>query len=65
MQQRQPVNMLKLTVEEIESCLMKTKPWKAPGEDGLPAVVWRHIWPAVKESVCYLFQTSLDSGTLP
>jgi len=52
-------------VEEIERCLMKTKPWKAAGEDGLPAGVWREIWPAVSESVCRLFQTSFDTGTLP
>jgi hypothetical protein len=57
--------MPKLTVEEIEGCLMKTKPWKAAGEDGLPAGVWRQVWPAVRESVRCLFQTSLDSGILP
>jgi hypothetical protein len=27
--------------------------------------VWRQLWPAVKESVRHLFQTSLDTGTLP
>jgi hypothetical protein len=27
--------------------------------------VWRQVWPAVKESVRNLFQTSLDTGTLP
>jgi hypothetical protein len=37
--QRQPVPMPVLTLEEIESCLIKTKPWKAAGEDGLPARV--------------------------
>lgn len=57
--------MPKLTEEEIESCLMKTKPWKAAGEDGLPAGVWRQVWPVVKESVRHLFQTFLDSGILP
>lgn len=63
--QRQAVHMPELTLEEIESCLRKTKPWKAAGEDGLPAGVWRQVWPAVKESVRHLFQTSLDKGTLP
>jgi hypothetical protein len=63
--QRQPVPMPKLTMEEIECCLMKTKPWKAAGEDGLPAGVWRQVWPAVSESVRQLFQTSLDTGTVP
>jgi hypothetical protein len=63
--QRQPVSMPALSVEEIESCLMKTKPWKAAGKDGLPAGVWRQIWPAVSESVRRLFQTSLDTGAIP
>ena len=48
--QRQAVHMPELTSEEIESCLSRTKPWKAAGEDG-PSGVWRQIWPAVKESV--------------
>jgi len=63
--QRQPVPMPVLTLEEIESCLMKPKPWKAAGEDSLPSGVRRQVWPAVKESVRNLFQTSLDTGTLP
>jgi hypothetical protein len=37
--QRQPAPMPELTVDEIECCLMKTKPWKGAGEDGLPAGV--------------------------
>jgi hypothetical protein len=57
--------MPELTLKEIECCLMKTKPWKAAGEDGLPAGVWRQVWPAVKENIRHLFQTSLDTGTLP
>lgn len=63
--QRTDVAMPQLTEEEIESCILKTKRWKAAGEDGLPAGVWRQVWPAVKESVCHLFQTSLDWGELP
>jgi hypothetical protein len=63
--QRQPVPMPELTLREIESCLMKTRRWKAAGEDGLPAGVWGQIWPAESESVRHLFQTSLHSGALP
>jgi hypothetical protein len=56
--QRQSAPMPELTVEEIECCLMKTKPWKAAGSD-------RQVWPYMKESVRRLFQTFLDTGTLP
>ncbi|KAF4547144.1 Hypothetical protein D9617_57g029020 [Elsinoe fawcettii] len=54
-----------LTVEEIEPCLTKTKPWKTAGEDGPPAGMRRQIWPVVSESVRHLFQTSLDTGVIP
>ncbi|EED11595.1 conserved hypothetical protein [Talaromyces stipitatus ATCC 10500] len=38
-QQREPVHMPDLTLEEIEWKVFEAKPWKAPGEDGLPAMV--------------------------
>ena len=37
--QRQAVHMPELTLGEIESCVMKTKPRKAASEDCLPVVV--------------------------
>ncbi|KAJ9480984.1 hypothetical protein VN97_g12529, partial [Penicillium thymicola] len=63
--QRAPVEMSAITMEEIERQLLATKSWKAPGEDGLPAIVWKMTWPVVKHGVLELFQASLDEGTLP
>jgi hypothetical protein len=63
--QRPAVPMPRLTIEEVERRIFAAKPWKAPGDDGLPAMVWKQIWPAVKDRVLLLFQTSLDDGELP
>lgn len=63
--QRAPVDMPDLTMEEVEEKVMSAKPWKAPGEDGLPAMVWKQLWPVVKERVLLLFQTSLRDGDNP
>jgi hypothetical protein len=63
--QRAPVSMPEVTMEEVEAQQFRMKPWKAPGEDGLPIMVWRQVWPAVKHRVLELFRTSVEDGTLP
>jgi ribonuclease HI len=63
--QRAPVHLPDLTMEEVEQKVLSAKPWKAPGEDGLPAMVWRQLWPVVKDRVFHLFQTSLREGDIP
>ncbi|RKK70486.1 hypothetical protein BFJ68_g18386, partial [Fusarium oxysporum] len=64
-QQRAPVTMPDLTLEEVERQLWATKSWKAPGEDGLPAIVWKQVWPSVKHDVLAIFQASLEEGVIP
>ena len=39
--------------------------WKAPGGNGLPAMMWKQLWQAVKDSVLHLFRLSLREGNLP
>ena len=63
--QRAPVVMPAITMEEVERQLWAAKSWKAPGDDGLPVVVWQKTWPVVKRHVLTLFRRSLEEGTLP
>ncbi len=58
-------SMPDLTMEEVEQKVLSAKPWKAPGEDGLPAMVWKQLWPVVKKRVLLLFQTSLQDSNIP
>ena len=63
--QRIAVLMPPLTMEEVERRLFAARSCKAPGDDGLLAMVWKQVWPMVKERVLRLFQSSLDDGEIP
>lgn len=62
---RAPVPMPDLTMEEVERQLLAAKSWKAPGEDGLPVIVWKNVWPVAKHRVLAIFRASLEEGVLP
>ncbi|GKU07166.1 unnamed protein product [Fusarium langsethiae] len=62
---RREVAMPNLTIQEVEEKVIEAKAWKAPGQDELPAMVWKQLWSVVKERVLHLFRTSLSEGRLP
>ncbi|OAA37032.1 reverse transcriptase [Metarhizium rileyi] len=64
-QRRAAVKMPNITLEEIERQLFAAKSWKTPGEDGLPTMVWKQVWPVVKQRILSLFRASLGEGELP
>ncbi|KAM3550091.1 hypothetical protein ARSEF4850_008517, partial [Beauveria asiatica] len=59
------VPMPSITMEEVERQLHRAKSWKAPGEDGLPAWVWKQVWPVVRHWVLAIFRNSVEQGQVP
>ena len=57
--------MEEIAPHEIETALMKMASWKAPGPDGLPAVVWQQVRPTVKQWVVEIFQASIRLSYFP
>jgi hypothetical protein len=64
-QQSEPLPMEPITPHEIEIALMHMASWKAPGQDGLPVVVWQRVWLAVRHWVVEIFQASLRLSYFP
>ena len=54
-----------LTAREVKCAVFRAKPDRAPGPDGLPARVWRELWPAMGDVIVSLFNASIDTGRLP
>lgn len=50
---------------EVKQAVFAASPFKAPGNDGLPAVVWQKLWDLLKAHITRLFQLSLSQGKLP
>ena len=54
-----------ITKEEVRDAVFRAKPFKAPGPDGLPPVVWQKLWPEVGDHVHVLLQASVRESYLP
>ncbi|KAJ5819478.1 hypothetical protein N7474_005069 [Penicillium riverlandense] len=60
-----PLHMDPVSDEEIEAVAMSMNPWKAPGEDQIPAGVWQRLWSTVGSSICKIFRASIALGHVP
>ena len=54
-----------VTEPEIFSALSATKVLSAPGDDGIPCLVWKKTWGHISSIVEYLFEASLRLGHHP
>ena len=64
-QRPEQLEMEPLTVGEVEDAIFKARPHKAPGADGLPAIVWQELWPVLKWEILILFMASMRQRHFP
>ncbi|KAF9728545.1 zinc knuckle [Paraphaeosphaeria minitans] len=62
---REALPMEPLSEVEVQRAIFASNPYKAPGRDGLPAIVWQQLWPVLKHHIVALFKLSLETATLP
>ncbi len=54
-----------ITELEIYRSLKAAKGTTAPGEDGIPTLVWKHLWTHLHTFITHLFTRSVDLGYYP
>ena len=54
-----------LTEVEIERALKAANGKKAPGVDGLPMLVWKHLWAYISRIIYKIFNASIELGYYP
>ena len=62
---REEIPWIPLTEVEIEMALKSAKGSTAPGEDGLPTLVWKNVWKYVSHLVIQIFTASINLGHYP
>jgi len=61
----EPLPHAPLTKDEVKAAIFSSHPYKAPGMDDLPAIVWQKLWPEIGEHITKLFELSLELGRIP
>jgi hypothetical protein len=65
LEQREEIPWVPITKEEVHRALQAAKPMKAPGEDGLPTLVWKNLWQWLHEAILRIFTASVNLGYYP
>jgi exonuclease III len=50
---------------EVRRAVFAARPYRAPGRDGLPAIVWQELWDVLKDHITTLFRLSIATGQIP
>ncbi|KAI3043037.1 hypothetical protein CBS147353_11847 [Aspergillus niger] len=64
-EQREEIPWVPITEEEVHRALQAAKPMNAPGEDGLPMLVWKQLWQWLSEVILWIFTASVNLGYYP
>lgn len=62
---RDELPMEPVTEAEVQRAVFAASPYKAPGIDDIPAVVWQKAWPTLKHHIVNLFQLSISKASIP
>lgn len=54
-----------ITELEVYRSVRAAKGYTAPGEDGLPTLVWKRLWKYLRKLITRIFTTSVDLGYHP
>lgn len=63
--QKEEIPWEPITEHEIYQALKATKGTTAPGEDGNPSLVWKHLWPHIGKIITQIFIASIELGYYP
>lgn len=61
----EPLAWHRVTEDEVHYAVRRASPWKAPGRDGIPNVVWQKLWPELHQHITALVRASIESGHIP
>jgi ribonuclease HI len=63
--QQEPLPMEEITEAEVHRAILSASPYKAPGMDDIPVIVWQKTWSSIKHHITALFQLSIRTNAIP
>ncbi|THC88516.1 hypothetical protein EYZ11_012034 [Aspergillus tanneri] len=63
--EREEIPWEPLTEHEVYKAVIKARGTTAPGEDGIPTLVWKRLWTHIGKLITYIFTKSLELNHYP